>query len=75
MFNLGLSTDDSLQAHAKYSSYALPVKQMTFGCQAQIDVSGFMFRPPPARGLCVLAAGACATDGPASARPGTEGGG
>ena len=27
---LGLPTDDSLQAQAKYSPYALPVKQMTF---------------------------------------------
>ena len=67
MFNLGLSTDDSPQAHAKYSSYALPVKQMTFGGHAQIDMFDFMFRPPPPRGLCVLAAGAGATDGPASA--------
>jgi hypothetical protein len=30
MFDPGLPTGDSLQAQAKYSPYALPVKQMTF---------------------------------------------
>ena len=29
-FDPGLPTGDSLQAQAKYSPYALPVKQMTF---------------------------------------------